>query len=96
MSNNLEIYKEMENIFELEFIRKEEELFFKKSKRNKLFGKWASSLLQENENDYINKIISLGVINENNMIDKVFKDISNVNNKISKENVIEKLNSIKY
>ena len=75
---------------------KEQELKFKFiSRRNKLFSQWASSLMNKNTedtSDYVMGIISLYIDKpeDQNIIDKIFNDLTSNNINITIEEVKNK------
>ena len=86
-------FDEREKAFEAKF-KQDEFLKFKlTAKRNKLLGEWASQVLQkENPQEYIKEVreSNLEKPGDEDIIEKLLKDFSSNNQKITREELLQK------
>ena len=88
-------FNEREKAFEAKFKQDQDIKFKLTAKRNKLLGEWASQLLKkENPEEYIREVreSDLEKPGDEDLIQKLLKDFTSNNQKISRDELLKKLN----
>ena len=91
-------FDEREKAFEAKFKQDQDIRFMLTAKRNKLLGEWASQILQkENADEYIKEVreSDLKKPGDEDIIEKLLKDFTSNNQKISREELLQKFSECK-